>query len=175
MTRLKVIGGLVAATLVIALLAACSTSPKGQVSNFLDYVPSEIGEWELDDKATVELADGTVSNQGYATLTYEGPDDALAFLVIQAYASVDAAEVAYAERERALLLSGLTLDADRKGGQATARIAQDGRVRYALFLESTIMVEIDALAADDATPVSDELFDELLSTVRAIYKKVIED
>lgn len=173
MKRATLVGGL--ALVALLLLASCSTSPKGQVSDFLSYVPKEIGEWELDEKATVELADSTVANQGHATLTYEGPDDALAFIVVEAFASEDAAEVAFAERERELLLSGLILDADRKGGQATARVAQEGRVRYALFLESTIMVEVDTLAAEEGAPVSDEQFAELLDFVRAVYQHVIED
>ncbi len=170
MKRARVIGGM--ALVIVVLLAACSPSPKSQVSDFVSYFPDEIGEWELDRRATVELADSTITTQGHAALTYEGPDDALAFIVVEAYASVDAAEVAYARRERELLLSGLTLDADRQGGQATARVAQQGRVRYALFQEGAMMVEIDTLAASEDTPVSDELFDELLSLVRAVFKKM---
>jgi hypothetical protein len=46
-------------------------------------------------------------------------------------------------------------------------------VRYAFFREDEIVVEIDALAADEATPVSVEAFGDLLTMVRNAYAKVL--
>lgn len=157
-----------------AIIAACSPSPKSQVSDFLKLMPEDIGEWEQDDKATVELRNSTITSQGHAALQYEGPNDEIAFVVIEAFPSEDSAQVAYATRERTLLLRGLEFESDRAPRQATAQITRDERVRYALLLEGVIMVEIDVLAPDAETEISDEAFDELLSTVRAVYAHLAE-
>lgn len=167
---------LVSILLLAALvLAACGTSPKERTKEFLKYMPAEIGEWEQDDGETVQLLSSTVSSMGHVTLVYEGPDDALAYIVIEVHPGDDAAEVAAMSRERELRLQGLVFDADRAPQMVTAQVAQTDRVRYALMQEGSIVVEIDTLAAEGEDPVSDELFQSLLDAVRAAFAKVLED
>jgi hypothetical protein len=133
-----------------------------------------VGGWERDDKETVRLRSSTVTNKGHVTLFYEGTDDAIAYVVVEAHPSVDAAEVAYTTREREWRLDGLSLDRDRAAQKATALVAQTPLVRYALFQEGEIVVEIDAIAESEDAPVSDEAFDELLTMVRNAYAKIGE-
>ncbi len=158
--------------LVSALLTACGTSPRARADDFVTYLPAEVGDWERDDRETVKLLASTVASKGHVTMVYEGPDDALAYIVVEAHPGADAAEVAYVTRERELRLDGLALDKDRAPQKATATVGQTALVRYALFQEETIVVEINAIAAAEDTPVSDEAFDELLTMVRNAYAKV---
>lgn len=154
----------------IALLAltltvsACGTGPKDRARDLVQYLPEEIGAWELDERT--ELLTSTITSRGHITLAYEGPDDALAFIVIEAHPSVDAADVAALERERTLLLDGLAFEADRAPQQATAQIAQTERARIALFHEDDITVEVNTLAAEGEDPISDDDFTALLDAVR---------
>lgn len=164
--------GLVMLVAVILLLAGCGASPKSRADDLITYMPDEIGEWELDD--TAKLRESTVSNKGHVILTYEGPDDAIAYIVIEVYPTDDAAEVAATDRERTFLLQGFELDSDRAPRQATATITQAGRARYALFHESDFVIEINTLAPNDETPVSDDAFGELLAIVRAALERVID-
>ena len=156
------------------LIAGCSGSPRERTKEFAKYLPEEVGEWERNDDETVELLASTVTNKGHITLFYEGPDDAVAYIVIETHPSEDAAEVAITSRTRDLLMQGLTFDTDRKPPQASASVAQHGRARYALFQEEEIVVEIDVLAAEEDTPVSDEAFNALLTAVRNAYEKALE-
>jgi hypothetical protein len=165
---------MVLAVLVVALVASCGTSPRAYVKDFKKYLPPEVGDWTRDDKATVELLSSTITNKGHVTMLYNGPDDAIAYVVVEAHPGADAAEVAVTSRERELLMQGLTFEKDRKPPKATADVAQQGRVRYAFFQEEQIVVEIDVLAADEATPVSDDAFGDLLTMVRNAYAKVLE-
>lgn len=158
--------------LLSALLTACGSSPRARADDFVTYLPAEVGDWERNDKETVKLLASTVASKGHVTMVYEGADDALAYIVVEAHPSVDAAKVALVTRERELRLDGLTLDRDRVPQKATATVGQTSLVRYALFQEETIVVEIDAIAAAEDTPVSDEAFDELLTMVRNAYAKV---
>lgn len=158
-----------------AVLSGCGASPKARADEFVKYVPEEIGGWERDDKDTVKLLSSTVASKGHITMIYEGEDDALAYFVVEVHPSEDAAEVAITSRERELLLRGLVFDQDRAPQQATALVAQDGRARYALMQEGAIVVEINTLAADDETAVSDDMFAELLTVARNAYKKVLSD
>lgn len=159
----------------VLVISACSPSPKSRVDDFVQLMPEEVGPWETDKDDVVQLGNNTVTSTGHATLIYEGPDDALAYVVIEAHPSEDAAEVAATRRERELLLQELTLDTDRDPVRANAEVTQAGRVRYALFHEETIIVEIDALAADGEDPVSDEDFGALIEIVRVIFEQVLED
>ena len=163
----------VLAVLVVALVAGCGTSPRSYVKNFKKYLPAQVGDWTRDDKATVELLSSTITNKGHVTMLYNGPDGAIAYVVVEAHPGVDVAEVAITTRERELLMQGLTFEKDRQPPKATADVAQQGRVRYAFFREDEIVVEIDALAADEATPVSVEAFGDLLTMVRNAYAKVL--
>ncbi|MCL4238442.1 MAG: hypothetical protein KJ047_09360 [Anaerolineae bacterium] len=155
-----------------ALLTACGSSPRARADEFVVYLPAEVGDWERNDKETVRLLANTVASKGHVTLVYEGPDDALAYVVVEAHPGVDAAEVALVTRERELRLDGVALDRDRAPQKATATVGQTALVRYALFQEATIVVEIDAIAAEEGAPVGDEAFDELLTMVRNAYAKV---
>lgn len=158
-----------------AALSACGTSPKDRADEFAKLLPEEFGQWKRDDGETVRLVSSTVTSMGHVAYTYEGPDDALAFVVIEAHPGADSAEVARASRIRELLLQELTLDRDRAPQQATAEVTQTGRVRIALFQEETVVVEIDALAAEGEAPVSDDAFAELLDIVRQVYAKIAEE
>ena len=163
---------LIAALLGGVALTACGTSPRARADDFVKYLPAEMGDWERDDRQTVRLLASTIANRGHVTMVYEGADDALAYIVVEAHPSADAAQVAFVTRERELRLDGLTLDRDRAPQRATATVAQTALVRYALFREDTVVVEINAIAADEETPVSDEAFDELLTMARNAYAKV---
>ncbi len=171
---MKRVSLVVLAVLIATLVTSCGGSPRSRVKDFKKYLPAEMGDWTRDDKATVELLSSTVTNKGHVTMLYEGPDGAIAYVVVEVQSGVDAAQVAVTSRERELLMQGLVFDKDRKPPQATASVAQQGRARYALFQEDQIVVEIDVLAADEATPVSDEAFDDLLAMVRNAYEKVLE-
>lgn len=157
-----------------AVLTACGTSPRARADDFVKYLPAEMSDWERDDEETVRLLASTIANRGHVTMVYEGADDALAYIVVEAYPGADAAEVAYVTRERELRLDGLALDRDRAPQMATATVGQTALVRYALFQEETIVVEINAIAAAEDAPVSDEAFDELLTMVRNAYAKIAE-
>ena len=158
--------------LVSAVLTACGTSPRARADDFVKYLPAEVGDWERDDRQTVKLLASTIANRGHVTMVYEGADDALAYIVVEAHPSADAAEVALATRERELLLDGLTLERDRAPQRATALVGHTSRVGYALFREDTVVVEINTIADDEETPVSEEAFDELLTMVRNAFAKV---
>jgi hypothetical protein len=161
---------------VLLLLVACGPSPKSRASEFVKYLPEERGSWERNDDETVELLNSTVTSKGHVTLQYAGPDDALAFIVVEAHPTQDAADVAVATREREFLLMGLELEANRAPQQVTAQIGQTERVRYALLEDDAVVIEIDAIAdADAEEPVSDEAFDELLAMVRDAYTRLLED
>jgi hypothetical protein len=164
----------VIAALGMMVLAGCGTSPKARADEFAKYLPPEVGDWERDDGETVKLLSSTVTSKGHITMLYEGADDAIAYIVIEAQPSEDAAEVARVTRERELRLQGLELDQDREPTMATATVAQTERVRYALFQEGQITVEIDAIAADVESSVSDEAFGELLMIVRGAFDRTSE-
>ncbi len=154
------------------VLAACGPSPKARADDFLKYLPQETESWERDEGETVQLLSSTVSSKGHIILQYEGPEDALAYVIVEAYPTEDAAQVAITDRERLLLLDGLELEADRAPQQATARVARSERVWYALFQERTVVVEINVLQAADADePVSEDALDELLTMVRNAYTR----
>ncbi|MGQ9850471.1 MAG: hypothetical protein ACUVSU_10515 [Aggregatilineaceae bacterium] len=155
-----------------AALTACGNSPRARADEFARYLPAKVGDWERDDKETVRLRSSTVTNKGHVTMYYEGADDAIAYVVVETHPSVDAAEVAYATRERELRLEGLTLDRDRVAQKATALVAQTPLVRYALFQEGEIVVEINTIAESEDAPVSDDAFDELLTMVRNAYARI---
>jgi len=165
------------AVVVLALavvLGACSPSPKARADEFVKYLPGNVGDWEREDGDTVKLLSSTVSSEGHVILFYEGSDDAIAYIVVEAYPSVDAAEVAYTLRMRDLLMQGLEFERDRAPRFATADIAQSGRTRYAFFLENDMIVEIDVLAADADNPVSDDAFNDLLTIVRNAFATLDE-
>lgn len=172
MKRASWIGFVVLAALLVLAAAACSPSPKSRADDLIGYMPAEVGEWERDD--TAKLLGSTVTNKGHVIMTYEGPDDALAYVVVEVFPTEDAAEVAAVDRERAWLLKGLELDSDRAPRFATATVAQEGRVRYALFHEVDIVIEINVLSEDAENPVSDEAFNELMTLVREALAKVTE-
>lgn len=172
---MKRIHVLLLAVLLVALLAGCGASPRERTKDFAQYLPMETGDWERNDDETVELLASTVTSKGHITMLYEGPDDALAYIVVEVHPSEDAAEVAFASRQRELLMQGLTFDRDRKPPQVMADVAQAGRARYALIQEAEYVVEIDALAASEETPISDEAFDLLLVMVRNAFEKVLDD
>jgi hypothetical protein len=167
----KQLGCVFFAVLLLALVA-CDPSPKDHAKNFVRYLPPESESWERDDKETVELIPSTVTNKGHITMQYEGPDGALAFIVVEAHPSDDAAEVAAKSRIRELLMRGFEFSRNRASPQVPADVTQSGRARYAIFEDSKIVVEIDVLAASDDNPVSDEAFGELLTMVRNAYDKV---
>jgi hypothetical protein len=155
------------------LVSACGGSPKARARDMVTYLPEEIGEWELADRT--ELLTSTITSMGHITLSYEGPDDAIAYIVVEAHPSEDAADVAMVSRERELQLDGLTLEADRAPQQTTAQLAQTDRVRYALLKEGDLVVEIDAIAAEGEDPVSDDNFAALLDAVRGGLAMTVED
>jgi len=161
--------------LILALavvLAACGPSPKARADEFLKYLPEETENWERDDGETVQLLSSTVSSKGHSILQYEGPEDALAYIVVEAYPTEDAADVAVVDRERLLMLQGLVFDSNRAPQQATAQVAQTDGIWYALFQEKTVVVEINVLEAPDAEePLSEEAWDELLAMVRNAYAR----
>ncbi len=163
-----------------AILTACASSPKAQADDLAKYLPEDISDpddpatvyWERDDKETVKLFNSTISNRGHIIMIYEGADDALGYIVIEAHPSEDSAEVALTDRIRELHLQGLTLERDRAPQQATADIAQTDRVRYALFQEGIYVVEVNTIVEADAEQVSDEAFAALLGVVRAALAAV---
>ncbi len=172
MSRAKLL--LFAAVILAVALGACSPSPKARADEFVKYLPGTVGDWERQDNDTVKLLSSTVSSEGHVILSYEGPDGAMAYIVVASYPSADAADVAYTLRMRDLLMQGLVFDKDRAPRFATADVAQSGRVRYALFAENDMIIEIDVLAADVENPVSDDAFGDLLSIVRNALAKIDE-
>jgi hypothetical protein len=168
-TSLLPLAGLVVAMFLV--LAACGPSPKARADEFIKYLPATIGDWSRNDKQTVKLLSSTVSSEGHVIMFYSGPGDATAYIDIKTHPSLDAAQVTIADRERELTLRGLELSKDRAPRQVTADIGQDARVRYALLQNEEIVVEIDALAANADSSVSDDAFDQLLTAVRAAYGK----
>ncbi len=174
MKRTTIILLVLSVALGVMVLTSCGASPKSRADEVAKYLPSETENWERNDDETVKLLSSTVTSKGHITMLYEGADDAIAYVVIEAQPSEDAAEVASVTRQRELLLQGLELDRDRQPQMATAIIAQTGRVRYALFQEGQITVEINAIAADEDTLISDETLNELMEIVRDALEKVAE-
>lgn len=168
--RVRLMGLVMLFAVLGMVVASCSPSPKSLADDLVSYMPEEFGDWERDD--TVRLLGSTVSNKGHAILTYEGADDALAYIVIEVFPSADAAAVAAADRERQWALAGMILERDRAPGQATADVAQTERAWYALFHEVDIVIEVNVLAADNETPVSEEAFNDLLTLVRGALGRV---
>jgi hypothetical protein len=175
--RLSVLLLAVLTVVVAGALTACGPSPKARTDEFVKYLPAAAGDWEQDDKKTVKLLSSTVTSKGHVTLFYNGPDDAVAYIVIEAHPSTDAAEVALSDRMRDLIMRGLVFENQRdpKPKREPAQVAQDGRTRYALFQAEEVVVEIDVLSADEEHLVSDESFDQLLTLVRNAYAKINED
>jgi len=160
---------------VLALAVSACGTPKDRAEKFLSYLPEKTDSWKLDARHSVKLLTSTVSSKGHAIQIYEGPHDLLAYVVIEVYPTEDAAEVAAADRERQWRLQGLATEKDRAQGQVTAKVTQTDLVRYALFLDGDVVVEVDAIAPDAETPVSDEAFTELLTMVRNAYGQVVTD
>ena len=140
--------GLFLITALAVVLAACGPSPKARADEFLKLLPPETENWERDDGETVQLLSSTVSSKGHAILQYTGPEDALAYVVVEAHPTDDAAGVAMADRQRLLLLQGLTFDADRAPQQATARSPRP--TGCGTLFQGTVVVEINVLQAVDA-------------------------
>jgi len=113
--------------LVGAALAACKPSPKARADEFVRYLPGEVGDWEREDKDTVKLLSSTITNMGHVIMIYEGADDAIAYITVEAHPSIDSAELALTNRERELLLDGLELDKDRQPPKAAAGRAGTGQ------------------------------------------------
>ncbi len=155
-------------------VSACGT-PKDRAEKFLKYLPQRTETWKLDARHSVKLLTSTVTSKGHAIQIYEGPHDLLAYVVVEVYPTEDAADVAAAEIERAWRLQGLTPEKDRAQGQVTAKVAQTELVRYALFVDGDVVVEVDAIAPNAETTVSDEAFAELLTMVRNAYSQVVTD
>lgn len=155
-------------------LAACGATPRAEAEKLVSFIPDEYNDWERDDGDTVRLRSDTILTIGHVTLIYEGPDDALAYIVIEVHPTDDAAEVALTTRLRELQLQGLALEANRAPQQVTAQVAQTERVRYALLHEGATVVEIDAIAAEGEASVSDEAFEDLLFLVRNAFVRVGE-
>ncbi len=159
----------------LALAASACGTPKDRAEKFLTYLPQRTDTWKLDARHSVKLLTSTVTSKGHAIQIYEGPHDLLAYVVIEVYPTDDAADVAAADIERAWRLQGLAPEKDRAQGQVTAKVAQTELVRYALFVDGDVVVEVDAIAPDAETPVSDEAFAELLTMVRNAYGQVVTD
>jgi hypothetical protein len=157
------------------IIVGCSPSPKSQATEFIKYLPEEIGEWKLDEQ--VELFNSTVTSLGHITLIYEGPDDALADIVVEAHPTVDAADVAFTSRERELRMRGLIFETDRAPQQVTAQVAPalDGRAWYVLMQEQAIVVEINVLGADPDTVIEQDALADLLLFVRNAYSKTMDE
>jgi hypothetical protein len=171
---LRLLGLLVLLVLAGAALSACGATPRAQADRFASFIPEEYNDWERDDRDTVRLRSNTIFNIGHVTMIYEGPDDAIAYIVIEVHPTEDAAEVAATTRLREWHLQGLELDANRAPQQVTADVAQTDRVRYALLQDGSTVVEIDAIAAEGEAPISDEAFEDLLFIVRNAFKRVAE-
>lgn len=168
---------LLLAVLIVILsgvLVACGASPKAHTDEFVKYLPGKVSGWQRDDKATVKLVSSTVTSKGHVSLLYNGPDGAIAYVVVESHPSTDAAEVAISDRMRDLTMQGLVFSTKRDVNpkKAPAEIAQEGRARYAFFQVDEVVVEIDVLAADDQHLVSDDSFEQLLTSVRNAYLKI---
>lgn len=157
-----------------AALTACGATPGAQADEFAGFVPEEYNDWRRDDRDTVRLRSNTILNTGHVTMIYEGPDDAIAYIVIEVHPTDDAAQVAATTRLREWQIQGLALDANRAPQQVTADVAQTDRVRYALLREGATVIEIDAIAAEEEAPISDEAFEDLLFMVRNAFTRVAE-
>ncbi len=155
-----------------AALAACGATPRAEAEKLVSFIPDEYNDWERDDDDTVRLRSDTIFSIGHVTLIYEGPDDALAYIVVETHGSADAAKVAATSRLREWQLQGLAIEANRAPKLVTASVAQTERVRYALLHEGSTVVEIDVIAAEDEAPVSDEAFEDLLFLVRNAFVRV---
>ncbi len=167
--RRRLFGALALLLIAGAALTACGATPRAEAEKLVGFIPDEYNDWERDDGDTVRLRSDTVFSIGHVTLIYEGPDDALAYIVVEAHGSDDAAQVAATRRLREWQLQGLTIEANRAPKQVTADVAQTDRVRYALLHEGSTVVEIDAIAAEGEAPVSDEAFADLLFLVRNAF------
>src|SRR5690554_445201 len=167
--------GLLALLLVVgAALTACGATPSAQADDLARFVPERYNDWQRDDRDTVRLRSNTILNTGHVTMIYEGPDDAIAYIVIEVHPTEDAAQVAATTRLREWHTQGLALDANRAPQQVTADVAQSDRVRYALLREGNTVIEIDAIAAEGEAPISDEAFEDLLFMVRNAFVRVAE-
>ena len=174
MKRARLLSLILVGAILALAVSACGT-PKDRAEKFLRYLPERTESWKLDARHSVKLLTSTVTSQGHAIQIYEGPHDLLAYVVVQVFPTDDAAEVAAADIERQWRLQGLLPEKNREQGFVTAKVAQTELVRYALFVDGDVVVEVDAIAPDAETPVSEEAFAELLTMVRKAYDQVVTD
>ncbi len=157
---------------VIFLASACGASPRETAKDFASYLPLETTSWEQQDNRTIQLRQNTVTSMGHVTLEYEGPDDAIAWVTIEAHPSTDAADVAYGKRQRDLLMQGLEFEDSRAGTQVKAEIARKDRATWVLFISEDVVVEVDILSGSADELVSEDSLEELLQAVRNAYDKI---
>lgn len=163
--------------LAIVALAACGPSPRERAKDFAKLMPDEIDGWTQIERGRVELTANTVSNTGHTTLQFNWPTErdpeVIAYVVIEAHPSEDAADVAYAARVRDFQLMGLTTESSPQP-QTDETHGTNGAAVYALLKADDVVVEIDAFPQDEGVVVDEDAFDELLSTVRQVYRKAVD-
>jgi hypothetical protein len=97
-------------TVLLLLVAACRPSPQSRADEWAGYFPEEVSEWEADRDDDLTLNPEDFAGMGHVTITYEGDDDALAYVTIEAYATDTAADIALNDTLKDWQLMGIQFD-----------------------------------------------------------------
>lgn len=153
----------------VGMLAACRPDPKSKARDWANRFPEEIGNWEADDDR-LELTPENASSFGHVTLTYEGEDDALAYISVDVYATETAANVALAEKVRNWQLQGVRFETERPGGERVdIATFPGGTLAYMQSKDTVITLMI--LPPDPAeTEIPAEDVEALLNTMVDVVK-----
>ncbi|MBZ0306519.1 MAG: hypothetical protein K8I82_10675 [Anaerolineae bacterium] len=153
----------------LVMLAACRPDPKSKASDWANRFPEEIGNWEADDDR-LELTPENASSFGHVTLTYEGEDDALAFISVDVYATETAANVALNEKVRNWQLQGIRFETERPGGERVDIATFPGGTLAYMQSKDTV-VTLTILPPDPAeSEISEEEIEVLLETLVEVVK-----
>lgn len=158
--------------LVLLLVAACRPNPKTKAADWAKRFPEEIGDWEADEDK-LELTAENISNVGHVTITYEGEDDAMAYVSIDVYATETAADVAMSEKLRNWQLQGIRFqeyeieneESIAKGEEISTAAFPGGKLAYRQ--EENAIVTLTVIPAEPAE-ISDETIAPLLEIVVAV-------
>lgn len=156
-------------------LAACGASPKGKANEWANRFPPEIGNWELDD-GRLELTAENQSNFGHVTLTYEGEEEAVAFVSIDVFATETAAEVEFARRVRDWELLGVRFEREKSARTATTAggylgLFQEDDVILTLSVIPPLVEPEETSAEPSFAPLPTDDIALLLETIEKVIKE----
>lgn len=151
-------------------LTACGPSPKARAKQYADRMPDEIGEFDKEDRR-VELSAEAIDSIGHVTVWYSHRSLGEVYVVIDAYGTKSAADVAIARRERDWRLLGYEFDTDRKARLLTATVADLPQGRIGILQDNEVLIEIQYIRNGDEE-LDEASWDAFLATVRRVDQAI---